>query len=106
MQNMKSDRDHTISDFGDQWSRHTENPDYYGSVELFADIIAPFLTLEDIRDRKCADIGSGTGRIVLMMLAPGAGAVAAIEPSRAYDVLVRNTSHAGERVRCINVTGE
>jgi hypothetical protein len=67
-----SARDQTISDFGEQWTRHTENPDYYGSVELFADIIAPFLTLEDIKDSKCADIGSGTGRIVLMMLGPGA----------------------------------
>lgn len=101
-----SKRDQTISDFGDQWTRHTENPDYYGSVELFADIIAPFLTLDDIKDRKCADIGSGTGRIVLMMLAAGAGSVTAIEPSRAYDVLVRNTAQAGERVRCLNVTGE
>ena len=100
------DRDQTISDFGEQWTRHTDNPDYYGSVELFADIIAPFLTLEDIKDRNCADIGSGTGRIVLMMLAAGAASVVAIEPSRAYDVLVRNTAHAGERVRCLNVTGE
>ncbi len=101
-----SDRDRTISDFGEQWTRHTENPDYYGSVELFADIIGPFLTLEDIKDRKCADIGSGTGRIVLMMLAAGAASVVAVEPSRAYDVLVRNTANAGDRVRCLNVTGE
>lgn len=101
-----NDRDQTIRDFGEQWTRHTENPDYYGSVELLADIIAPFLTLEDIKDRKCADIGSGTGRIVLMMLAAGAASVTAVEPSRAYDVLVRNTAKAAERVRCLNVTGE
>jgi SAM-dependent methyltransferase len=101
-----SARDQTISDFGDQWTRHTENPEYYGSVELFADIIAPFLTLADIRDRKCADIGSGTGRIVLMMLGAGAASVVALEPSRAYDVLVRNTAHAADRVRCLNVAGE
>ena len=106
MQNTKSDRDQTISDFGEQWTRHTANPDYYGSVELFADIIGPFLTLEDIKGRKCADVGSGTGRIVLMMLAAGAASVVAIEPSRAYDVLVRNTAHASDRVRCLNVAGE
>lgn len=102
----QSARDQTISDFGDQWTRHTENPDYYGSVELFADIIGPFLTLEDIRNKKCADIGSGTGRIVLMMLAAGAASIFAVEPSRAYDVLVRNTAHAADRVRCLNVAGE
>lgn len=106
MQGTKSDRDQTISDFGEQWTRHTENPDYYGSVELFADIIGPFLTLEDVKGRKCADIGSGTGRIVLMMLAAGAGSVVAVEPSRAYEVLARNTAHAGDRVRCIKAAGE
>jgi SAM-dependent methyltransferase len=100
------DRDQTIKDFGDQWTRHTENPGYYGSVDLFADIIAPFLTLDDIKGGKCAEIGSGTGRIVLMMLAAGAASVTAVEPSRAFDVLVCNTATAGERVRCLNVTGE
>ena len=103
---LKKSRDQTISDFGDQWTRHTENPDYYGSVELFADIIRPFLSLDDVKDAKCADIGSGTGRIVLMMLGAGAKSVTAIEPSRAYDVLVRNTAHAGDRVRCLNEPGE
>jgi SAM-dependent methyltransferase len=106
MENLQRDRDQTITDFGEQWTRHTENPDYYGSVELFADIIQPFLGLDDIKDSKCAEIGSGTGRIVLMMLAAGARSVTAIEPSRAYDVLVQNTAHAGDRVRCLRVAGE
>jgi SAM-dependent methyltransferase len=106
MSNLTRDRDQTIQDFGDQWTRHTDNPDYYGSVELFADIIAPFLTLDDIQGSRCADIGSGTGRIVLMMLAAGAKSITAIEPSRAYDILVRNTAHAGDKVRCLNVAGE
>lgn len=106
MENLQRDRDQTITDFGEQWTRHTENPDYYGSVELFADIIQPFLSLEDIKDSKSADIGSGTGRIVLMMLAAGARSVTAIEPSRAYDVLVQNTAHAGNKVRCLRVAGE
>jgi SAM-dependent methyltransferase len=104
--NLNKDRDQTISDFGEQWTRHTENPDYYGSVELFADIIQPFLTLEDVKGSTCADIGSGTGRIVLMMLGAGAKSVTAIEPSQAFNVLVQNTAQAGERVRCLNVAGE
>lgn len=103
---LKTDRDQTISDFGEQWTRHTENPDYYGSVELFTDIIQPFLSLDDIKGANCADIGSGTGRIVLMMLGAGAKSVTAIEPSRAYEVLVRNTAPAGDRVRCLNIAGE
>jgi SAM-dependent methyltransferase len=106
MQELSKDRARTISDFGEQWTRHTGNPDYYGSVELFADIIQPFLTLDDVKGRKCADVGSGTGRIVLMMLAAGAETVTAIEPSRAYSVLVQNTAQAGKKVRCLNVAGE
>ncbi len=106
MEDLKRDRDQTISDFGEQWTRHTENPDYYGSVELFADIIQPCLSLEDFKDSKCADIGSGTGRIVLMMLGAGAKSVTAIEPSQAYAILVQNTAQAVEQVRCLNVAGE
>jgi SAM-dependent methyltransferase len=104
--NSDRDRDQTISDFGEQWTRHTENPDYYGSVELFADIIHPLLSLEDVKGSKCADIGSGTGRIVLMMVGAGAASVTAIEPSKAFDVLVQNTAQARDRVHCLNVTGE
>jgi SAM-dependent methyltransferase len=106
MTNLNKYRDQTISDFGDQWTRHTENPEYYGSVELFADIIQPFLSLDDIKGSKCADIGSGTGRIVLVMLAAGAKSITAVEPSRAYDVLMQNVAQAGDRVRCLNVTGD
>ena len=101
-----SDRDKTISDFGDQWMRHTENPGYYGSVELFDDLIHPFLTRADFAGRHCAEIGSGTGRIVRMMLAACAGHVTAMEPSRAFEILVRNTAEAGDRVTCLNVRGE
>lgn len=103
---LDRDRDQTISDFGEQWTRHTENPDYYGSVELFADIIQPLLSLDDVKGSKCADIGSGTGRIVLMMINAGASSVTAIEPSKAYDVLVQNTAQIRDRVHCLNVAGE
>jgi predicted RNA methylase len=40
-----------------------------------------------VAGRQVADIGSGTGRIVAMLLAAGAARVTAIEPSRAFEVL-------------------
>lgn len=103
---MTRERDQTIRDFGDQWTRHTENRAYYAGSELFADIIHPFLSPADVAGKKCADIGSGTGRIVLMMLNAGASHVTAIEPSAAFEVLKRNVTEAGDRVSALNVRGD
>jgi SAM-dependent methyltransferase len=99
-------RDKTILDFGDQWTRHRKKTGRYGSLEQFEDIVAPFLSRSDLRGRRCADIGSGTGRIVRMLVDAGAAHVTAIEPSRAYDVLVCNTSDVADKVTCLNLRGD
>ena len=81
----------TISDFGDQWSRYQDNQGWYGSTELFRDIITPLLDAQSLQDKVVADIGSGTGRIVAMLLEAGVKHVYAIEPSEeAFRVLVKN----------------
>ena len=74
----------TITDFGDQWTRYTDNSGYYGSLGLFTDICAPLLGVDDVRGRVVADIGSGTGRIVNMLLDAGAARVTALEPSESF----------------------
>jgi SAM-dependent methyltransferase len=102
----QSDSLQTIRDFGEQWTRFTDNSGYYGSSDLFEDIVAPLLTEADVRGATVADIGSGTGRIVEMLLAAGAAHVAAIEPSRAIDVLRRRFQERADRVTCHHVTGE
>lgn len=96
----------TISDFGDQWTTYTDNPGYYGSVKLLEDLFGPLLTLDSIRGRKVGDIGSGTGRIVNMLLEAGAGHVVGIEPSAAYAVLKRNTAARADHVTLLNVRGD
>jgi SAM-dependent methyltransferase len=96
----------TIRDFGAQWTRFTDNSGYYGSNELFDDIVAPLLDEADVRGAAVADIGSGTGRIVEMLLSAGAAQVAAIEPSQAIDVLRRRFQDRPDRVICHHVTGE
>lgn len=96
----------SIADFGDQWTRFRDNPGYYGSVELFADLIAPFLTPADFNGARVADIGSGTGRIVWMLAASGAHEIVALEPSAAIDVLKENTRAIAERVSYVRDTGE
>jgi len=96
----------TIEDFGEQWTRFQSNEGFYGSGDLFKDMVTPLLSLDDIRGRRVAEIGSGTGRIVEMLLGAGAGHVVALEPSRAFDVLCRNVARHGKAVECLQVTGD
>src|SRR5215470_8843215 len=100
---LTQERDKTISDFGAQWTRHQDNTGRYASLEQFEDIVAPFLSRADFQERRCADIGSGTGRIVRMLIDAGAAHVTAIEPSRAYDVLVRNMADVADKATCLNL---
>jgi len=53
--------DRTIRDFGEQWTHYGDSDGFYGSPELFADIVSPFLTPADFAGRRVAEIGSGTG---------------------------------------------
>ncbi len=99
-------RDRTIADFGEQWSRYTDNEGFYGSVELLADVLGPLLPLHELRGQRVAEIGSGTGRIVRMLLRAGAQHVVALEPSRAVEVLQRNLRHETHRVEILHARGE
>jgi len=95
----------TITDFGEQWVNYQDNPGYYGSLKLLEDLFGNLLTLEFVRDKRVADIGSGTGRIVNMLLDAGASHVIAIEPSAAFAVLQKNTLPRKDRVTYINDRG-
>ncbi len=96
----------TIEDFGEQWARYSDNSGYYGSLELFRDAFGPLLGPQEIEGQRVADIGSGTGRIVHMLVQAGAGHVTAIEPSQAFAVLEANTRELGDRVRCLKIRGD
>jgi SAM-dependent methyltransferase len=103
-----SDRigDKTIADFGVQWNTYRDNEGFYGSQQLFADILGPLLSQDDIAGRDVADIGSGTGRIVRMLLNAGARRVVAVEPSAAFEVLVANLRPFQDQVKFVHGPGE
>lgn len=96
----------TIADFGEQWSAYRDNEGYYGSLELFRDMFQPLVSPEELSGRRVADIGSGTGRIVGMLLTAGAAHVLAVEPSKAFEVLRVNLAGAADRVSLLNAPGE
>jgi SAM-dependent methyltransferase len=99
-------RDRTIRDFGRQWTTYTENKGYYGSVELLKDIVEPLLPIERLRGISAAEIGSGSGRIINMMLEAGAARLYAVEPSQAVESLKQNAAGYADRIEILNVRGD
>lgn len=95
----------TIRDFGEQWTHYQDNEGYYSSKELLADVCGSLLSFSDITGTKVADIGSGTGRIVNMLLDAGAEKVIAIEPSAAFEVLKKNTKNNAHQIEYLNISG-
>ena len=96
----------TIRDFGEQWTHYGDNEGFYGSTELFADIIDPLHSLSELRELRIAEIGSGAGRIVAMMLDAGAAHVLAVEPSDGHLVAQQNLARYGGRVSFLHGRGE
>jgi SAM-dependent methyltransferase len=96
----------TIDDYSEQWTKYTDNSGYYGSVTLLQDIFGPLLPVDAVRDAVACDIGSGTGRIVGMLLDAGARRVVAVEPSDAVFALRKNTEARKEQVEVIHDVGE
>jgi SAM-dependent methyltransferase len=95
----------TIKDFGEQWLKYPNNEGYYGSLELFSDMLSPFLEPDEIKNCRVAEIGSGVGRIVNMLLMSGAEHIIAVEPSEAFEVLCSNVQER-EKVTCLKITGD
>jgi len=96
----------TLRDFGEQWALDGGNDGFYGSLDLLRDALGPLLDLSALRGAHVADVGSGTGRIVRMLLEAGAAHVTALEPSAGVSILRRNTEAFGERVRVLHTSGE
>ncbi|MCP4200777.1 MAG: class I SAM-dependent methyltransferase [bacterium] len=98
--------DRTIRDFGDQWSRYSDNDGYYASVELLQDLFGPLLPIEEVAGARTADIGAGTGRNTLMLLNAGAAHVLAVEPSVGVEALRKNLAERSDRVEILHARGD
>jgi SAM-dependent methyltransferase len=96
----------TIRDFGEQWTHYGDNEGYYGSLELLRDMLGPLLDPAALRGARVADVGSGAGRIVRMLLEAGAARVWALEPSQGVEALRANTRDVADRVEILHAPGE
>src|ERR1700760_2051290 len=99
-------KNQTIGDFGEQWTKFRDNSDYYASTELFADLLGPLYSLDELKGKQVADIGSGTGRIVNMLLDGGAKHVVAVEPSAAMEVVKENTAARADKIEYLKLPGD
>lgn len=95
----------TIRDFGKQWIAYPENEGAYASLDTLKDLVAPF-DIKNFENSVVADIGSGSGRIVNMLLGCGARHIYAVEPSDAYTVLKENTSQQCSKITYLNIPGD
>lgn len=95
-----------IDQFSEQWTKFPDNAGYYQSSELLKDLFGPLLDVGEIKGKIVVDVGSGTGRIVNMLVGAGAKMVVAVEPSRAFEPLKVNTAHLGGHVVCLNMRGD
>ena len=98
--------DRSIADFGKQWQAYPRNTGRYASVEYFFDIVQPFLKPADIDGAVAIDVGSGSGRIVSMLICAGARQVHAVEPSSAFDVLRQNTAEWSNNITYHKIRGD
>jgi len=99
-------QERTIRDFGEQWLAYTDLRGYFTSADLLADVCGPLLALDEVRGRSVAEVGSGQGRIVRMLLDAGAAHVVAVEPSDSFDLLARNLRDRASQVTLLRVTGD
>jgi SAM-dependent methyltransferase len=100
------DGEQTIRDFGEQWTKYTDNEGYYGSADYFADVWGPLAGGLRLAGSRVAEIGAGTGRFVNILLDAGVDRIIAIEPSAAMDVLQANTAARQNRIQYLRVTGD
>ncbi|CAA7612104.1 class I SAM-dependent methyltransferase [Magnetospirillum sp. UT-4] len=97
----------SVVDFSVQWRNFGgDNTGYYVSADMLADIVGPLLPVDAIAGKDVADIGSGTGRIVAMLLDAGARHVVAVEPSEGIHALRRNLADRMDRVTALQGRGD
>src|SRR5213594_529580 len=101
-------REKTIRDFGDQWSRFRDghNEGYYGSVAHLGDTFGPLLDVGRLAGARVAEIGSGPGLLVNMLLDAGVARVTALEPSAGIEVLKHNTRERAASITYVKAPGD
>lgn len=103
---MKINSKQTIEDFGDQWNIFTKNEGYYGSTKVMVDICGSIFNPSNFIGRNVLDIGAGTGRLTNILVDMKAKHVYSVEPSRAFNVLLKVTEKNKQKITYIQSAGD
>ncbi len=100
---MGFDNKPTVEEFGDQFTVYNNIDGYWGSVEMLKNTVYPF-DLNEIKDKKICEIGSGSGRIIKRLNSFNPTKIVAVEPSRAIEVAKRNNKDSS--IEFLNIRGQ
>lgn len=101
---MTSKKEHpgTIEEFGVQWTEFTENTGYYASTDVLDSLFGTLLKKEDLKGKRIADVGAGSGRYTRIFHQMKTAHITAIEPSAGFKTLQENTADL-DNVELVNV---
>ena len=100
---LKIDHRESIEDFGNQFDTDNKFSGYLASKEIFADIVHPF-NIKDIENKNIMEVGSGSGRIIKMLLQLLPKSIVSVEPSKAINIAKKN--NVSNIVEFKNIKGE
>lgn len=97
----------TIEDFGEQWQHYSDTSGFWASKELLRDITMPLLDPDKIAGTRVAEVGSGSGRVVNMLMGFQPARLVALEPSQAgFESLKVNTAQHGDKIEYLQALGD
>ena len=100
---MKIDHKESYKDFWEQFLKDSKIDGFFGSLQLFKDIIYQF-NLNEIKNKTIAEIGVGSGRILKNLLHFSPKTIYGIEPSQAINVAKTNLN--SDKINFLNIKAE
>ena len=100
---MGFDKKSTIEEFGNQFTVYNNIDGYWGSVDMLKDTVYPF-DLNDIKNKKICEVGSGSGRIINKLNLFNPSKIIAVEPSKAIEVAKKNNEKSS--IEFLNIRGQ
>lgn len=102
-----ADATRTIEDFGEQWQHYSDTSGFWASSELLRDITMPLLDPDGIAGKRVTEIGSGSGRVVNMLMGFKPAKLYALEPSdQGFESLKLNTAQHGDKIEYLHCLGD
>ncbi len=100
---MKIDHKESYKDFGEQFLKDKKIDGFFGSLQLFKDIVHPF-DLNEIKNKTIAEVGVGSGRILKNLLNFSPKIIYGIEPSQAINIAKANLN--SDKINFFNIKAE